>query len=103
MSISYRSVQKRGKDDHVLVNNAAITVMAPIDDPSIDVAQLDRQHAVNYIGVIAGIREAIKHMGDGGRIVNIGSGVATRVGTAGMTDYTASKAALAGYTRGGRA
>ena len=84
----------------ILVNNAGITVMAPIDDPSIDIAALDRQLAVNYTGVVAAIREAIKHMGDGGRIINIGSGVATRVGTPGMTDYTASKAALAGYTRG---
>jgi 3-oxoacyl-[acyl-carrier protein] reductase len=84
----------------ILVNNAAITVMAPIDEPSNDVTQLDRQHAVNYTGVVAGIREAIKHMGDGGRIINIGSGVATRVGTSGLTDYTATKAALAGYTRG---
>jgi 3-oxoacyl-[acyl-carrier protein] reductase len=51
--------------------------MAPIDDSSIDIAALDRQHAVNYTGVVAAIREAIKHMGDGGRIINIGSGVAT--------------------------
>jgi NAD(P)-dependent dehydrogenase (short-subunit alcohol dehydrogenase family) len=84
----------------ILVNNAAISVTASIDDPSIDVAQLDRQHAVNYTCVITGIREAIKHMQDGGRIINIGSGVGTRVGGPGMTDYTATKAALAGYTRG---
>jgi 3-oxoacyl-[acyl-carrier protein] reductase len=82
----------------ILVNNAAITVNAPIDTP--DVAELDRQHAVNYTGIVAGIREAIKHMGDGGRIINIGSGAGTRVGSPGMTDYAATKSALAGYTRG---
>lgn len=83
----------------ILVNNAAVTVMAPID-AGIDVAQLDRQHAVNYTGIVAGIREAVHHMGEGGRIINIGSGAATRVGSPGMTDYAATKSALAGYTRG---
>jgi NAD(P)-dependent dehydrogenase (short-subunit alcohol dehydrogenase family) len=39
-------------------------------------------------------------MHEGGRIINIGSGAGTRVGWPGMTDYTATKAALAGYTRG---
>jgi len=92
-------VEEFGRLD-ILVNNAAITVMAPIDAPDTDAAELDRQHAVNYTGIVAGIREAIKHMGDGGRIINVGSGVATRVGSPGMTDYTATKAALAGYTRG---
>jgi len=56
---------------------------------------------VNYTGVVAGIREGIKHMHEGGGIINIGSGAGTRVGWPGMTDYTATKAALAGYTRGG--
>jgi 3-oxoacyl-[acyl-carrier protein] reductase len=84
----------------ILVNNAAITVRATVDDASIDVAELDRQHAVNFTGPVAGIREATKHMGQGGRIISIGSGVGTRVGTAGMTDYAATKSALAGYTRG---
>jgi len=85
----------------ILVNNAAINVWpGAIDHPSVDPALLDRQHAVNYTGVVACIREAIKHMPDGGRIINIGSVVASRVGTPGMTDYTATKAALVGYTRG---
>ncbi|HEY3191047.1 MAG TPA: SDR family NAD(P)-dependent oxidoreductase [Solirubrobacteraceae bacterium] len=39
-------------------------------------------------------------MHEGGRIINMGSGVATRAGIPGVTDYTATKAALAGYTRG---
>jgi len=63
----------------ILVNNAAIVVVAPVDDGAIDVAQLDRQQAVNYTGVLAAIREAIKHMHAGGRIINIGSGAGTRV------------------------
>jgi NAD(P)-dependent dehydrogenase (short-subunit alcohol dehydrogenase family) len=34
------------------VNNAAISVMAPVDAPGLDIAALDRQHAVNYTGVV---------------------------------------------------
>jgi 3-oxoacyl-[acyl-carrier protein] reductase len=84
----------------ILVNNAAITVRATVDDTSIDLAQVDRQYAVNFAGPVAGIREATKHMAEGGRIISIGSGVGTRVGTPGMTDYAATKSALAGFTRG---
>src|ERR671914_1365060 len=32
----------------ILVNNAAIIVPGPIDDPSLDAGELDRQQAVNY-------------------------------------------------------
>jgi NAD(P)-dependent dehydrogenase (short-subunit alcohol dehydrogenase family) len=84
----------------VLVNNAAVTVMATIDDPAIDLAAIDRQHAINYHGVVAAIRAAIPHLPEGGRIISIGSGAGTRVGSPGLTDYTATKSAIAGYTRG---
>lgn len=84
----------------ILVNNAAITVFGPIDNPDNDLAAFDRQHAINFTAVVAAIRSAIKVMGDGGRIISIGSGVGTRVGFAGLTDYTATKAAVVGYSRG---
>src|SRR5258708_3477764 len=37
---------------------------------------------------------------EGGRIINIGSGVAARTGAAGVADHAGTKAALAGFTRG---
>ena len=83
----------------VLVNNAAIAVVGPIDK-SPPQAELDRQLTVNYVSVVAAIRAAADVMTDGGRIVNIGSGVATRTGVPGIADHAASKAALAGFTRG---
>ena len=83
----------------VLVNNAAIAVVGPIDK-SPPQAELDRQLTVNYVSVVAAIRAAADVMTDGGRIVNIGSGVATRTGVPGIADDAASKAALAGFTRG---
>lgn len=37
---------------------------------------------------------------EGGRIISISSGVATRAGAPGLTDYAGTKAALEGYSRG---
>ena len=39
-------------------------------------------------------------MGDGGRIVTIGSFLATRASFPGLADYTATKAAIVGYSKG---
>jgi NAD(P)-dependent dehydrogenase (short-subunit alcohol dehydrogenase family) len=85
----------------ILVNNAAIGVNgSTIDDPEADVPGLDRMHATNYTGVIAIIRAAVKVMRDNGRIVNIGSGIGSRAGRPGFTDYAATKSGLTGYTKG---
>jgi len=37
---------------------------------------------------------------EGGRIISISSGVATRPGAPGLTHYAGTKAALEGYSRG---
>jgi NAD(P)-dependent dehydrogenase (short-subunit alcohol dehydrogenase family) len=39
-------------------------------------------------------------MREGGRIVTIGSGIATRASFPGLADYAATKAAIVGYTKG---
>ncbi len=51
-------------------------------------------------GVITAIRSASKLMGEGGRIVTIGSDIATRASFPGLADYAATKAAVVGYTKG---
>ncbi|QUQ63583.1 SDR family NAD(P)-dependent oxidoreductase [Kutzneria sp. CA-103260] len=86
----------------ILVNNAAIGDGSgrTIDDPEADTEGLDRQHATNYLGPIALIRAASRVMRDGGRIINIGSGIGSRVGAPGFADYAATKAGLTGYTKG---
>lgn len=86
----------------ILVNNAAVSVEQgrTIDDPDVDVAELDRMHATNYTGVVATIRAAVKAMRDNGRIINVGSGIASRVGVPGLADYAATKAGVVGYTKG---
>src|SRR3977135_1155306 len=58
----------------ILVNNAGVAASGAVDDPNSDTAALDRQHAINVHGVVTAIRAASKLMGEGGRIVTIGSG-----------------------------
>jgi NAD(P)-dependent dehydrogenase (short-subunit alcohol dehydrogenase family) len=86
----------------ILVNNAAVSAEQgrTIDDPDADIAALDRMHATNYTGVIAITRAAAKVIRDSGRIVNVGSGIGSRTGRPGFADYAATKAGLAGYTKG---
>lgn len=84
----------------ILVNNAAVAVNGAVDDPKTDVAAFDRQEAINVHGVVTAIRAASRLMGDGGRIITIGSGIATRASFPGMADYAASKAAIVGYSKG---
>jgi 3-oxoacyl-[acyl-carrier protein] reductase len=84
----------------ILVNNAGVAVGGPIDDANTDTAALARQDAINVHGVITAIRSASKLMGEGGRIVTIGSGIATRASFPGLADYAATKAAVVGYTKG---
>ena len=79
----------------ILVNNAAVAVLGPVDSPASDDAALDRQLRVNYTSIVAAIRAAARVLPEGGRIINIGSGVATRTGAAGVADHAGTKAALA--------
>lgn len=83
----------------ILVNNAGVFTAGPIDS-SDDRAGFERQYAINVNGVITAIRAAAKLMGNGGRIITLGSGIATRASFPGVADYAASKAAIVGYTKG---
>lgn len=92
-------VEQFGRLD-ILVNNAGVTVAAPIDSELADEAAFDRQLAINYTSVVAAIRAACPLLPEGGRVISISSGVGTRVGFTGMTDYAGTKSALEGYSRG---
>jgi 3-oxoacyl-[acyl-carrier protein] reductase len=92
-------VERFGRLD-ILVNNAGVFVTGAVDDPSSDIARLDRQFAVNVGGVAAAVRAAAKVMGQGGRIISVGSILGAHVPFPGVADYSATKAAVAVYTRG---
>ena len=82
----------------VLVNNAGIATVAPLDEFSL--ADFDRIVAVNVRAVFVAAQAAARHLGDGGRIVTIGSVNADRVPFPGGGVYAMTKAAVAGLTRG---
>ncbi len=92
-------VQRFGRLD-ILVNNAGVFVMGALGDPAGDAAAFDRQLAINVSGVAAATRAAAKVMGSGGRIISIGSAVASHTPWPGMADYAGTKAAVAAATRG---
>jgi 3-oxoacyl-[acyl-carrier protein] reductase len=82
----------------ILVNNAGVFITGPIGE--VTDAQVDKQFAINVGGVNAAVREAAKVMTEGGRIISIGSMAAETSPWPGLSDYSASKAAVAAYTRG---
>jgi 3-oxoacyl-[acyl-carrier protein] reductase len=82
----------------ILVNNAGVAVLAPIDQFS--PGDFDRLIAVNIKGVFVATQEAVRHIGEGGRIIMIGSINSDMVPFVGGSVYALTKAAIAGFTRG---
>lgn len=82
----------------ILVNNAGNFLTGTIDQLTLE--DFERTFSVNVRAVFAATAQAAKYLPDGGRIVSIGSCLATRAGGAGISLYTASKSALAGLTKG---
>ncbi|MBB4885961.1 3-oxoacyl-ACP reductase family protein [Streptomyces netropsis] len=81
----------------ILVNNAGTGAMGPIGELSLE--DVDRVLAVNVRGSFLAAQAAVAHLGEGGRIVTIGSCIAERVAFPGGTLYATSKAALTGLTK----
>ena len=92
-----RTVETFGRLD-ILVNNAGILLRGMIDE--FDLADFDRMVAVNVRAVFAAAQAAVGHMGEGGRIITIGSVTAERIGFPGSSVYGMTKAAVAALTRG---
>jgi NAD(P)-dependent dehydrogenase (short-subunit alcohol dehydrogenase family) len=84
---------------HVMVNNAGISgpLRRLLDD---DFADFHRIMAVNVLGVMAGTRDAARHMAThgGGSIINMASIGGIQAGRGVMT-YRASKAAIIQFTK----
>lgn len=85
-----------GKID-ILVNNAGIYEVKPLAETTDD--DFERIFNINVYSVFTAARESIKHMPDGGRIINIGSVLSERAIFPGMTMYAMSKFAVAGLSR----
>lgn len=92
-----RTVAEFGGID-ILVNNAGVLTVAPIDN--LTLADFDRTIAVNVRAVFVATQSTVKHMQEGGRIINIGSTNAERMPFAGGSIYAMSKSALQGLVKG---
>ena len=86
----------------ILVNNAGVFILGQVQDQdrSNNLDDFERMFAVNVGGVVSAVRAAVPHMSEGGRIISIGSVVGEATPFPGAADYSATKAALLGYTRG---
>ena len=82
----------------ILVNNAGIFRSGDIAAMTLD--DVDATLAVNVRAVVVASQAASAHMGEGGRIISIGSCLAERVVEPGVSLYALSKAALIGWTKG---
>ncbi len=91
------TVNTYGRID-ILVNNAGTAVMKEFSEYTLE----DYEHtmAVNTRAVFVGTQAATKHMGNGGRIITIGSCMADRVVGPYGTLYSMSKSALTAFNKG---
>lgn len=82
----------------ILINNAGVLALGAVDELTME--DFDRTVAVNVRSVFVGVQQAVRHMGDGGRIITIGSTNADRMPFAGGSIYAMSKSAIVGLTKG---
>lgn len=83
----------------ILVNNAGILRLAAVKDISLE--DIDALLQVNVRAPIVASKAAIRHLGQGSHIINIGSFFADRVvGGAGLPVYALTKSALTAFTKG---
>ncbi|SFJ41760.1 3-oxoacyl-[acyl-carrier protein] reductase [Amycolatopsis sacchari] len=82
----------------ILVNNAGVGSFGPITDLKID--EIDAMLTINVRSVVIAIRAALAHLGEGGRIINIGSINADRTPFPGQSVYALTKGAVQSLTRG---
>ncbi|WP_370906522.1 3-oxoacyl-[acyl-carrier protein] reductase (plasmid) [Ensifer sp. WSM1721] len=81
----------------ILVNAAGVFVAKPLEEFSVDDFQwlVD----VHVKSIFVAIKEAVKHLGEGGRIINIGSINSDYVPYSGGVLYALTKAAVVGLTK----
>jgi 3-oxoacyl-[acyl-carrier protein] reductase len=82
----------------ILVNNAGTIIVG--DVATFAPEDFEKLVAINIRAVFVAIQAALAHLGEGGRIINIGSINADQVPGPGLAVYAMTKAAVAGLTRG---
>jgi 3-oxoacyl-[acyl-carrier protein] reductase len=79
----------------ILVNNSGVYEFSPLEE--ITEAQFHKHFNVNVLGLLLTTQAAVRHLGEGASIINIGS-IVTRITPAGSAVYTGSKGAVDAIT-----
>ena len=82
----------------ILVNNAGTAIPKPFEQSTDE--ENDQMIDLNFRGILLATRAALKHIKNGGRIINIGSCVGERMMTPGLAVYSATKGAVKMFTQG---
>ena len=88
------AIKNYGRLD-ILVNNSGVYEFAPVEGITED--QFHRLFNINVLGLLLITQAAVKHLKEGGSIINIGSAV-SRLKPAGSAVYTATKSAVDAIT-----
>lgn len=82
----------------ILVNNVGVGAMGAFEDMPLD--RLDNLIGVNVRSTVVTTQAAIRHLGQGGRVITIGSTASLKAPGPGLTLYSMTKSALIGMTKG---
>lgn len=98
LAATFKAFQTADKDTKIdiLVNNAGVSLCKNLVESSQE--DISSVFDINVYGLINMTRAVIPHLHNPGRIINLSS-VAARRGSPGFSVYSASKAAVEGFTR----
>ena len=88
------AIKNYGRLD-ILVNNSGVYEFGPIEEVTED--QFHRMFNINVLGLLLTTKAALKHIGEGGSIINVGS-VVSRITPPTSSVYTGTKGAVDAIT-----
>lgn len=92
----FETIRARSGRLDILVNSSGVAEHASLEETTEE--HIDRAFGLNVRAMVLTVQQAVRHMGEGGAIVLIGS-IAGGMANPGYGTYSASKAAVRAYAR----